>query len=81
MPLADALSKTSQYPQSNRKPCGVKLVLGKLDKKDHATLVAVMADESVDSAHIYRALTVEGHSVSAQTIRRHRRKECSCGSV
>lgn len=65
----------------NRKPsvCQYKTVYATLDKEDQAGLELAIYDPSITVVSIERALRQRNYAVSACTLRRHRRKECSCG--
>lgn len=75
--LADLIS---QDKKPGRLACGVSLLFAALPKADAADLRAALADASVAGTTISRALTTLGHSVKGQTIQRHRRGECGCGT-
>lgn len=78
MSLATALEAEKAAARKGP-PCGMSVLLAKLDKADHATLEAYLADrEGVTTAVIHRALIREGHQLGKTTIERHRRGECSC---
>lgn len=65
----------------NLKPggCGYLIVLIKLSAGEQADLRTAIADPDIACSAIERALRQRGHTVSATTLRRHRRKDCSCG--
>lgn len=60
------------------KPCKVLGIA--LADSDRADLDLALADPSITHAAIVRALRARGCAISEQTIRRHRRRECSCGA-
>jgi hypothetical protein len=77
--LAEALSNLS----ANRggPPCGVEVVLDKLDEQDRETLLLVLSDKAVSSAAIATALSANGFEIRAAVISRHRRigaNGCRC---
>lgn len=77
--LAEALNNLSAT--RGGPPCGVEVVLDKLDEQDKATLLAVLADRAVSSAAIATALTSNGHEINPAVIARHRRvgaNGCRC---
>lgn len=75
MSLSDAL----KY-EASRKPgprCSICILIPTLDKPEAAALVAALDDGAVTSSAISRALNSEGHEIRAETVRRHRAKECA----
>lgn len=77
--LAEALNNLSAT--RGGPPCGVEVILDKLNDDDKQTLLAVLADRSVSSAGIATALTANGHNVNPSVIARHRRvgaNGCRC---
>jgi hypothetical protein len=79
MSLATALEAEKAAARKGP-PCGMSVLLARLDKADATTLVAYLADrDNVTTAVIHRALLAEGHQLGKNTIERHRRGECSCG--
>ena len=59
--------------------CGFKTVFDSLGKPDQVDLNTAIADMGIACSAIERALRQRGYTVSASTMRRHRRKDCSCG--
>ena len=59
--------------------CGYQTLLDTLDKPDQVDLETAMSDHSIQGSAIERALRHRGHSITATTLRRHRRGDCSCG--
>ena len=59
--------------------CGYQTLLDTLDKPDQVDLQAAMTDPGIQGSAIERALRQRGHSITATTLRRHRRGDCSCG--
>lgn len=74
--LANALASERGRPKKGPK-CTACTLLETLATEDSAALAAALADPSFSTAAIARALRVEGYAVSAQTLGRHRKKECS----
>lgn len=75
MTLAAALE---QHKPTRKGPrCTMCDLMDTLDKRDIAALTAALADETFTHAAISRALRAEGHKVSAITVGRHRKGECS----
>jgi hypothetical protein len=58
--------------------CGIKRVLETLDPADADDLRAVLDDQSNMNTIIARVLENRGITMSEQTIRRHRKGQCSC---
>ena len=67
----------------NLKPsaCGYQIVFIKLPAEDQADLKTAITDTGIACSAIERALRQRGYTVSASTLRRHRRKDCSCGRI
>ena len=59
--------------------CGYQTLLDTLDKPDQVDLETAMSDFSIQGSAIERALRQRGHSITATTLRRHLRGDCSCG--
>ena len=59
--------------------CGYQTLLDTLDKPDQVDLQAAMSDPGIQCYAIERALRQRGNSITATTLRRHRRGDCSCG--
>lgn len=60
--------------------CSIALIQDQLSGSDRAELDTVLADRALSAAAIARVLTAEGHVVRQQTVARHRRGDCSCGT-
>lgn len=60
-------------------PCGVKALLEGLSRNDRAEVEALLTGPA-QHAQLARAFKKLGFSVTADTISRHRRNLCSCGS-
>ena len=60
-------------------PCTFAGIFDKLDKADADALTAYLADGSVTTTVILRALQAEGYSVGQNTVQRHRKGICACG--
>lgn len=74
MALSDALkAETSKRPGPR---CTLCVLDDTLTPADRAALHAAMDDGSVTSSAISRALVTEGHDIRAETVRRHRAKQC-----
>lgn len=61
--------------------CLVQQVITKFPKAEVQELKDVLADETVTAASLARALGARGFKIAQGSISRHRRKECSCGTV
>jgi hypothetical protein len=60
--------------------CSVALTLSRMNPQDRETLIGWLDDPRYTSAAIWRILTEEGHQVGMQTVGRHRKGMCSCGT-
>jgi hypothetical protein len=60
------------------KRCAVAVVLGCLDNKESAQVMAALQDKSIAGSAIASVLRDEGHNLSAFSVNRHRRRECAC---
>lgn len=76
MSLASAIAREMQPPGPK---CAVATVIKLMDPDDVATLNAALADKDITAAAIGRALRSIGVDVSAFSVRRHQKGECSCG--
>lgn len=74
MSLADNLERHKKTIKGPK--CSVCSLIKALPAKDQKVIEAAMADWTFTSAAIARALRDEGHSVSQQTLSRHRKNEC-----
>ena len=75
MALSDALkAEAEKKPGPRCTLCNLTLTL---PKDDLAALDAAMADLTVTSSSISRALMSEGHDMRPETVRRHRAKNCA----
>lgn len=76
MSLASAIAREMQPPGPK---CAVATVMKLMDPDDVATLNAALVDKDITAAAIGRALRSIGVDVSAFSVRRHQKGECSCG--
>ena len=76
MSLASAIAREMQPPGPK---CAVATVMKMMDPDDVATLTVALGDKDVTAAAIGRALRSIGVDVSAFSLSRHRKGECSCG--
>lgn len=60
-------------------PCTFAGIFDRLDKADAEALRSYLADGSVTTTVILRALQAEGFSVGQNTVQRHRKGICACG--
>ena len=74
MSLADALKAERELAPGPK--CGMCVLLPTLDEEDRAELEASLAGK-MSGSRISRAMRAVGINVSAQTILRHRRGDCS----
>lgn len=63
--------------KKNGPRCGVCALLPTLDKDDRVALDGALANIGVTGTAIARALAREGIDVKADSIRRHRKRECA----
>ena len=61
-------------------PCRIGEYLAKMPADDRDTLLAWLADETIQGSVIARNLTAEGYKTSGDTLRHHRNGDCSCGA-
>lgn len=57
--------------------CGVCVAVAGMNDEDRATILAWFADPAMMSSRIAEALQLEGYSIRAQSVSRHRRGLCS----
>ncbi len=62
------------------KLCGIAKILQALDDADRQTLSGWLADGVYQGEALARRLTSAGHPVKGDTVNRHRRGVCSCGT-
>ena len=66
-------------PPDKRLPCKVRAIFQQLSDEDATILQAALDNESGWNAmNLAKALSDRGLSIGDNTIRKHRRKECSC---
>ena len=65
-------------PTKQARPCAVRTLIDKLEKKDQEILIAALANPDWKSKSLARELSARGLSISDHPISRHRKKECSC---
>lgn len=75
MALADAL-KIETAAASKGPRCSMCQLAERLDVADRMALDAALADDAILTTVIARALKRDGHDVSTETVRRHRKGEC-----
>lgn len=75
MSLADEITKnvTRKGPA-----CHMGVVEAKLSKRDVAELRSALADSSVTTSAIFRALKGRGFTVNLPGVGKHRRGDCAC---
>jgi hypothetical protein len=75
MSLAEHLTT----PAPRFKPrCGVATVTAILVPTDLEALNTALADDAFTASEIARALRLEGHNIGDDSVRRHRRGDCTC---
>lgn len=72
----DIVSENTRTPADG---CGIVRILETMEPEDRSDLEQALANRSIASSAIDRALRKHGYSVSGNMVRRHRRKDCSCG--
>ena len=77
MGLLDDLAKPG-YRSPHGPDCGLAILIGQLDPKDKATLLAALANPHAPSSRIVEALKDMGHRTSVYILQRHRRQQCRC---
>lgn len=77
MGLIDALGGDDLV---RRPECTIKALLLSLPDKERDALLAAMNNPAKSHTFISRVLRDEGHNISSNTVGRHRRGDCSCGS-
>jgi hypothetical protein len=61
-------------------PCKVRTILGNLESTDRDILISALNDRLAWKDYVLsEQLTQRGVSVSPNSIRKHRRLQCSCG--
>lgn len=58
--------------------CSISILMGKLDAKEQAALIAALQNPAKPNTFIARVLRDEGYNISATTVGRHRRGDCAC---
>jgi len=61
-------------------PCSVGALLASLPNAEADALRGILADDLWSHSAIYDMLEEEGHEARRQTIGRHRRGQCRCGT-
>lgn len=65
-------------PKKQIRPCAIRGLLSKLEKKDQEILIAALANSDWASKALARELTSRGLAISDTPISKHRKGECSC---
>ena len=82
MSLTQKLAAPPFRPVASGPRCHVGKALALMSEKDHAAVVQAMEPNSgFSAAFIAKALREDGYPVSTSSALRHRRGECSCGSL
>lgn len=79
MPDLAALADPNYRPPKGP-ACTIQLLLDTLDADTAEHLRGALANPHAASTAIVKALQDAGHRVSANTMQRHRRGECRCGT-
>lgn len=61
--------------------CSAGLLLEALPADERADVEAALLDPGIPYTVLSRALGKAGHKVGAETLRRHRKGDCSCGKT
>jgi hypothetical protein len=79
--LSDALAAAPTTRQLNN-PCTVALLLAQItaeaSAEEASRVDALLRDANRVASNLATVLRENGHAVTATTIRRHRKGECSC---
>jgi hypothetical protein len=65
-------------PVKQTRPCAVRDLIAKLDKKDQEILTEAIANPEWTAKGLARELSARGLTISDHPILRHRKKECAC---
>ncbi len=76
MALIDDLSRLAGGPRFER--CPVAKLPAALEERDALALGMALLDQRVTAADLSRVLRANGHAISADAVRRHRRAVCMC---
>lgn len=76
MGLFDEMKNEKARPNAT---CTVKKVLNAMTKKERDELQAALDDMTIQAVAISRVLERRGVELKADTIRRHRKRDCRCG--
>jgi len=74
-----AAFKEHELAATPRRECGVVVILKTLTDNDSAAVQEALDNPRLTGTSIARVLSDAGHPVSANTVNRHRRQDCSCG--
>lgn len=72
------LTEVAALNVPRRERCSIAVLLETFDADDARDLRLLLADPDVPATLIARALSNRGHKVQGQTVRRHRKRDCSC---
>ena len=64
--------------KADQRSCSIKEILLSLGDKDRADLQLALDNPNFTHAIIREVLVERGHSLSASTVSRHRRRQCGC---
>lgn len=68
----------AQAEKSSKIRCAVALTREEMGEEDRAHFDAALTNLALSGALVSSVLKSEGYDLSAFSVRRHRRKECSC---
>lgn len=72
-------SKLENYAPS--KKCSTNSWLVTLSEEDRQAAQEALADENWSTLSLHKILRSEGYPLNADTLRKHRKGECACGTV
>lgn len=78
MGLRDEVAQHNRQPGSK---CAVGQLIAVFPTNEVDELVELIDDMTVTAASLARVLTAREYKIAQASITRHRRKECSCGTV
>lgn len=81
MNLTDALTATPRVRKGP--PCSVAVLLAEMPEAKAEAFAELLArpHASMPGSFIARAVREEGYYISGETVQRHRRGDCICGTV
>lgn len=68
-------------PPQRVRPCAVRELVSKLEKKDKEILISALASQDWPALTLAKELTSRGLLISDGAITRHRKEICSCSKI